>query len=223
MAEDYIKSEKNKSNEPKEMEKKTMNLFSNMNLDFGKVTDKNIAYSIKGIAVSDGKTFKSYCDNNITDVSGFVIDGIPLFKMPVATASIEVGDVVVHNGKYVHVKGMYEDGTLRAIDIALAQEIVIVPVKNMFNFNFYTKVVNPLGNLVGTPDSSNPFGNILPLMMLNKDDGDNSMLLMAMMMGQNGATATGGMNPMMMMALMGDKSDSKDMLMAMAMSGAMKF
>lgn len=54
--------------------------------------------------------------------------------------------------------------------------------------------------------AANPMASMLPMLMLMKDKGGDSKMdpmMMAMMMGGLGGGA-GGMNPMMMMALMGD-------------------
>ena len=212
---------------------KTMNMnsiFKNMNLDFGKVIGNQIAYSVKGMAVGANvgtaqESYKTY-DGEITDVTGLVIKDMPLYKMPVAIKDISEGDMVMHQGRAVIVEATNDDGTLVVVDVANATETTIFPVKNIFGFNFYTKIVNPFNGMLGEVNDNNPFGNMLPFMMLmDTSSADKSdMLMMAMMMGQTCAD----MNMLMPFMLLGgngetgEKNDVLTMMMAMNMMNANK-
>ena len=175
------------------------------NFEFGKINTRDIAYSINGIAfrTNEGKYF-NYNINKMeaTDVTGLTFDTDFIFAMPVAHKDIKVGDTIKHNGKYAIVKEFYEDGTIAAINPAEATEISIIPVKNVFGFNYVTKVVNAFEGMA--PDAEHPFGDInkmLPFMMLmNKDaDGNTNDMLMYMLFAGAGDFQS---NPMLAMALM---------------------
>ena len=71
-------------------------------------------------------------------------------------------------------------------------------------------------NLGSAADQSNPFGNMLPFLMMSegKEKQSNSdMMMMMTLMGGNLDMS----NPMMMMALMGDKTDSMLSILPMMM------
>ena len=83
-----------------------------------------------------------------------------------------------------------------------------MPVKSPFGFNFVTKVVSLFdfgaSDNKATPD--NPFGNVMPFLLMG-DNGNIDPLMMFMMMNnQNGMSFD---NPMMMYALLsnGEHSD----------------
>ena len=89
---------------------------------------------------------------------------------------------------------------------------IILPSKNAFGFNYVTKIVNFAENMFGgfsTPNSDNPFGNMLPLMMMSQSDSGNDndvfkmMMLSQMMSASNSETKMDMSNPLMLMALMG--------------------
>jgi hypothetical protein len=95
----------------------------------------------------------------------------------------------------------------------------IMSSRSPFGFDFYTKVIT-FGENMFKADRDNPFGSMLPMMMLMGDgrkSNDNSMM-MAMMMMQNGQTE---IDPMMMYFMMND-STGNDMLpmLMMMQSGA---
>ena len=204
-------------------EEKNMNvnsMFKNMNFEFGKVKDNTIAYSIKGMAVGTNvgtaqESYKTY-DGDVVDVTGLVFKDIPLYKMPVAIKDITEDDMVIHQKKPVIVEVINDDGTLLVVDVASASEITIFPVKNIFGFNFYTKIVNPFSPIMGGATPDNPFGNMLLLMMLSEGEDGNDMLPMLMMM--NGGMAN--MNSILPFLMMSDsKGDMKDMALMMMLMG----
>jgi len=142
-----------------------------------------------------------------------------MYKMPVAIEQVKVGDVVIHNRKPVYVTGI-ADGKLSAIDVMAGEEKVVLLTRNMFGFNFVTKVVS-LMDMTGMtkPSAENPFGNMwmLALMGDGKEFDFKDMLMMQMLSGQVPAN---GMNPMLMLMLAKDGAADNDMMMALAMSGA---
>ena len=183
---------------------KTMKMFGN--IEFGKVTSTMIAPSIMGLAFKtpNGRyiVYNSK-DNSSTDVSEMILDMDCLFTIPVAIKDIKVGDVINHMGNYVIVKDFYEDGTIAAIHPMSSTEITVVPVKNVFGFNYVSKIVNIFEGV--TPTEENPFGNMesmLPLMMMMNKDGDNKDMMMMLALTSGGKAITD--NPMLLYAMMGN-------------------
>ena len=188
--------------------------------DFGPV-DERIKMSIYGMAIrnADGR-YVSYDakTRNIVDVEVFNFENHNLiFKMPVAVSAIAVGDTIIHMKKPMFVTGI-ENG-ITAIDIFNGEVKTIVPATNMFGFNFVTKVVSLFSfSGANAPTAENPFGNMIPFMLMSDSfDGDNSdmFMMMAMMNGMNMGNMV--MNPMMMYCMMGD-SELKKFLPLMLMN-----
>jgi len=198
-----------------------MKMFGNF--DFGKVDGNTVRMSMYGLAVKNNVgTWVSYnsATNEVVDVDVMNFDGSNfMYKMPVAIEQVKVGDVVIHNRKPVYVTGI-ADGKLSAIDVMAGEEKVVLLTRNMFGFNFVTKVVS-LMDMTGMtkPSAENPFGNMwmLALMGDGKEFDFKDMLMMQMLSGQVPAN---GMNPMLMLMLAKDGAADNDMMMALAMSGA---
>lgn len=201
------------SNERKEPN--TMNMFSALNLDFGPVASNIIRISPFGLAIKTAnREWHTYdaANQKIVDVSDFSFslgDTPILYKMPVAPTAVAVGDLILHNGVPVYVID-FENAANKAagiivIDTDSNERKTILPVCNVFNFNFVTKVVSLFNfgtganSLFGTPSADQPFGNILPMMMMSEMFGKDSksgdktdIFTMMMMMSQMFA---GGANP----------------------------
>lgn len=164
-----------------------------MNFDFGPFTEPGVvALSPYGIAVRSSKgeylTYNAATGATV-DVTGFTFDFQKMiYKMPVAIKDLRAGDMVLHRGKPMYVQSVEEDG-IHCIDILNSEAKVIVPVTNMFGFNFVTKVVSLMNFNAAQPSAENPFGNLMPFMMMSSvmgDDSDNDfskMMMMSMMMG----------------------------------------
>lgn len=215
-------------------EKKEKTMFEGMlkNLRFGKAD--NAKMSIYGPALREaitGDTWVAFdkSKEQWIDVPFEAILDIPLFEMPVAKSSIQIGDFIFHAGVgWVRVIDFDDEMNyfIEAEDPSNHAIIKILPTRNMFGFDFYTKLIVPfdMGATFGGASASNPFG-MLPMLMMMSDknksgSGDNSML-MAMMMMQNGGMDFTS-NPMMLYALLGDKGGDNSMVMAMLMSQIMQ-
>ncbi len=195
-------------------------MFKNLMKDvyFGRMRGK-VAMSPYGMAIVTSKGSFAYdkTKEEFIDVSEMTFGGMDFFyAMPVAKDAVEVGDYIMHNDNVVLIVDINDRGNLVAIKVDAKEEVTIVATKNVFGFDFYTKVVNLAGNMFGEASEASPFGNMLPFLMMKDGgfgDGDNKMLMM-MMMSQGGGF--GGLdfasNPMMMYALMGDKGGDSDML-----------
>lgn len=193
---------------------------------FGKFNTNSLAMSIYGMAVKDTTgRYVTYKDGEIIDVSEFLIPNMNyFFAMPIAITEIRVRDIILHQDKPMMCINGNDDGSIRAIDFTTSEIKDIMPKKNPFGFNFVTKVVCPFGEnsfmMDGFgADSSNPFGNMLPMMML-MDDKDSTkdktdMMMMAMMMSGGHFDLTS--NPMLMYMMMSDGESAIDPMMLMLM------
>lgn len=193
---------------------------------FGKFNTNSLAMSIYGMAVKDTTgRYVTYKDGEIIDVSEFLIPNMNyFFAMPTAITEIRVRDIILHQDKPMMCINGNDDGSIRAIDFTTQEIKDIMPKKNPFGFNFVTKVVCPFGEnsfmMDGFgADSSNPFGNMLPMMMLMDDkDGTKDktdMMMMAMMMSSGHLDLAS--NPMLMYMMMSDGESAIDPMMFMLM------
>ena len=194
-------------------DKKTMNM--NLNLDFGNCKNDNIRLSPYGIAVRNAKlgTWVSYDPKGkkTIDVNDFVMDGTYLYKLPVAIKDVKAGDVVLHNKVPVYVEKV-EDGKLLVIDPVESEERIVLPITNMFGFNFVTKVVSIMDMSGVAPTADSPFGNMLPFMMASNGNIDPVMLML-----MSGKTADFTSNPMILYFLLDNKGNKNDNLLPLMM------
>lgn len=209
---DGIRKQINKLTEENKKEKKSM-----FNFDFGKVTSDAVRVSMYGIAVKnvDGR-YVSY-DKTSHSVMDVEILNMPagdfLYKMPVAIKDVKAGDVIIHNRVPMFVVETHES-TMKVIDIREGTEKEIYLTKSPFGFNFATKVVS-LMDMTGTKaDESNPFGAMLPFMLMGDNKDFDPMMLMLMNGGKFDMS-----NPMMMYFLMKD-TNHKDLLPLLMMAKA---
>lgn len=189
--------------------------------DFGPV-DERIKMSVYGMAIrnADGR-YVSYDakTRNIVDVEVFNFENHNLiFKMPVAVSAIAVGDTIIHMKKPMFVTGI-ENG-ITAIDIFNGEVKTIVPAVNVFNFNYITKVVS-MFNFIdnNAPTADNPFGNILPFMLMGNENMDTKDMFMMMAIANGNNMNTVFQNPMMMYIMLGNSIEMKEMLPFIMMSG----
>lgn len=207
-------------------DKKGNNKMKAFNFDFGPCTNDNIRMSMYGLAVKNANgTWVSYNPESkeIIDVDIFNFDGGKfLYKMPVAVKDIAPGMIIIHNRKAMFVIEVGDSGIM-VIDPQAGEEKKILPTKNCFNFNFYTRVVSLFDSFMKSPENApsaeNPFGNMWMYMLMDENQNMSDMLLPMMLMSQNGNTFN-GINPMMFM-LMDGKQDMKDMIVPMMLMGTM--
>lgn len=196
-----------KANENKndEGEKTKMKGF---NFDFGPCTNDQVRMSMYGLAIKNANSeWVSYNDGQVVNVDVLNFDGAKyMFKMPVAVKDIAVGDIVIHNRVPMFVESV-ENG-IHVVDIRAGEKKEILPTTNMFGFNFVTKIVSMFNAFQSSPTPDQPFGDMLPFLMLNGEDGksmdSDTMLMFMMMQNQNGSTNIFA-NPMMLYFLMKDK------------------
>ena len=206
-----------------------INLFKNFN--FGPVEDVFISHL--GIAIeNDAGEMVSYdtSTDSIVNVDMLSCEDIKgmIFEMPCAIKDISKGDVIRHvNGNPVFVKEI-KDNHIYVIDVAAGEAKEILPPTSIFGFNFVTKIVSLFDILKTEASADNPFGNLLPFMLLNKKENSssslNKIMLFSMMTSkkEGNNTSIDLNNPLFLMTLMNDKggSESNDffqMIMLMQM------
>lgn len=210
----------NKTENEKENEK-----MKGFNFDFGPCTNDAVRISMYGIAVKNvAGTWVSYnpANDEIIDVDVFNFEGGRyMYKMPVAIKDIKVGDVVIHNRIPVFVTEVSEDfSSVIVVDIRAGERKEVIPTKNMFGFNFITKVVSLFDAFENAPTPEAPFGNMLPFLMMDGDNKDIDPMMMMLMMNGNGGKDLFS-NPMMMYFMLKDNKDS-DMLPLMFLMNSNK-
>lgn len=206
--------------EIKNKEKEDKNMFD---FDFGKVNSEAIRLSAYGIAVKNASNVWVSYDaksEQIINVDILNISGNNLlYKIPVAFSQVKTGDTIIHARKPMFIVDFTEDHkAFIAVDIMAGEEKTIIPCKSPFGFDFVTKVVSIM-DFGPAPDSTNPFGNMLPLMLMG-DNKELDPMMMYFCMGMGGNNQQ--INPMMMYMLMGDKGkNSDDLFKMMAISNMM--
>lgn len=207
----------------KEKEKESKMDFSKMlNIDFGKVPHTaELKPSIYGVAVLGfDNRYRAYdkINDKVMDVTGMTFDTDMLFKIPVAVSQVRVGDVIINASNYVTVTNVHPDGTFTVVDPKASEQKIAIPAKNMFGFDFVTKIMYPFENMV-QPSDDNPFGlNPMTMMMLSDgvDMDMSTILALSMMNGNSGMMDQNMLIPLMLMS--NGKSGNKDsLILAMAM------
>ena len=214
-----INSQKGKNNNMVHLN----NIFPNAS--FGPVSSDIACLSPKGIAIYSGDRWQAYDkeSGNIIDVTPLNFNASNLiYNMPVSIDQIQVGDIIMHAKKPMFVLNIENNNgkvRLTAIDIINAEEKVICPIKSIFGFDFYTKVICLVDMAGGfKADEKNPFGNLAPWLLLSGQK-DNDMLPLLFLSGQGQKMDMN--NPMFLMALCGNK-DISNLLPFMLMTSAPK-
>lgn len=219
----YFNNDNNKGDD-------NMNLFGN--IEFGKLKNRgNYALTLKGLAYlknsnSDDGSCAGYVQydpetDSVEDVTPFVLKDMDIrdfvYKMPVALSAVSRGDIILDKGKPVFVKAV-DGSTFTVVEPYTCEVKTLLAAKNAFGFNYVTKVVNLMDNfnLAGAASADNPFGNLLPLMMLSGDKNMEDMMPL-FLMGSGAMEGDLISNPMMMYFLMKD-GKMNDMLPFFLMS-----
>lgn len=192
-----------------------MDSFNKM-FKFGRVND--VKMSIYGPAFMGGDSWISRNDGEWIDVSDLLIDignTAFCFMMPVAKSNISEGDFILHQNKWVCVAEVHE--TFLEVEKMGEQEIVsVLPVRNPFGFEFYTKLITPFENGFMRADESNPFGMLPMLMLMGENKSNANSLLPFMLMNEKMDMS----NPLMLMLMCGDSKDNMLPLMLMYQQAA---
>lgn len=167
---------------PQKESTKMNNLFKSMNFTFGEIKTDQIKYSFNGIAFknADG-TYSTYDinTNTLTNVSDLIMD-IPIYVMPAAIKDIKTGDIVIHKGIVYVIKEVKEE-EFTAIQPNAGTMATLIPEKSIFGYSYMSRVMNVFA--FSQASAENPFGNMLPFFMMNKESNDNTLALMMMMQG----------------------------------------
>lgn len=196
-------------------------------LQFGPTSCYNLSHlgiavrNAAGQMVSYDKSKNEIVNVDLIDFN--VKNGI--FAIPAAIKDIAVGDTVLHNDKPVFVTSL--EGGIQVVDPCAGEKKTILPTKSMFGFDFVTKLVCLIDFGVMNASEENPFGNMMPLLLLGNRDSygqnDNmSTLLMLSMMG-GGKMNFDMSNPLMLLALMGNGGSDDILPFLLMMNGTNPF
>lgn len=189
---------------------------NNMTTDFsfGPYNTSSIRLSPYGMAIKNkagkwisyNKTTDRLMDVDVINVD--IESSKVLYKIPRAINAVKPGDIILHNTTPVFVETI-NNGRFTVINPYEGTEITILPAQSPFGFDFVTAIVT-LTDFMPAADEDNPFGNLLPFMLMGKDN--NNLGLMLALSGN-----MKDMDPMMMMALCGG-SDMSTLLMLSMMN-----
>lgn len=203
-ADDIIKGKENKKMDTNKM----------FNFEFGPVSSECYRLSPYGIAINTSKN--GWVSYNAKTQEVFNVDVINfdaskvIYKMPVALNAIAAGDILMHCGKPVFVREVHLDhGIVSAVDFTTSTLVDILPVKSPFGFNFFTKVCSLIDfTNAASANADNPFGNLLPFMLMGDNQNDDFDPTLAFFMMNNGNMDFKN-NPMAWYFLM-NRSDNKN-------------
>lgn len=130
-----------------------------------------------------------------------------VYMIPVAIKDIAKGDAVVHNKHIMFVKKVKEDGII-VVDVTDGEYKKILPTKSMFGFDFMTKVVSLIDFTGIEASADNPFGNLLPFLLMNGEENNSDALPLILMMtnSKNGGTFPSDISPLVMMMALKNSS-----------------
>lgn len=207
--------------EKNECVKENDTMMKGINFDFGPCGN-TVRLSMYGMAIQNiSGEWVSYNPDSReiinVDVFNMADGGKYMYKMPVAIADVKEGDIVIHNRVPMFVTAINENGTFEVTDVRAGETKNIIPTRNMFGFNFMTKVVSLFSAFTDAPTADQPFGNMLPFLMMG-DNKDIDPMMMFFMMGQNGTNVMA--NPMMMYFMMKDNKDFDPMMLMFMMNQA---
>lgn len=161
-------------------------------------------------------------------VMGQEFDG---FKMPVAPNTLQKGDVIEVDNKYLFVLSATTNGEVKCLRPSNGVKSTIRPAQDSIMGLTVTKVISMMEMMnQGGTQGGNPMQNMLPFMMMNGDEEDEDFNPITFMMmsglfnqgGTQGANPMQNMLPFMMMGN-GEMSNKNMMLMMMLGNNNMSF
>lgn len=216
----------NKSSK-KEKERKPMNTMTNFinKFNFGAVSSDIVKMTLYGPAFATGAgTYIAYdkTKSEYIDATEFQlpVDGL-FYNVPIVAKDLNVGDFIKHpaqKDEYIRVTEI-KDGKVTGEAVSRGEVVTLLPTKSPFGFNFYTKLFAPfdMNFMGGEANKDNPFGNILPFILLNDKDGKGmDMSTMALMMAMGGSNK---INPLMFLLLNKNEGSTDNLLPLMLLSG----
>lgn len=228
MQKDVLTTKQNAVNDLEEKiqekrENKGMDIMKNFN--FGPCGDR-AKISHLGIAVQNTNgEWVSYDKENgeivNVDLINFGSDNF-VYMLPVALKDVAIGDVIIHNRHIVFVTRVKEKN-LSVIDVTDGEVKKILPTKSIFGFDFVTKIVSVVDFTASTANADNPFGNMLPFLLLGNNENksaytstkENDALPLVLMMMMNSGQKDGGLfssmdSPMQTMLMLTFLNSNKD-------------
>lgn len=200
-----------------EKENKNMSKFG-INLKFGAVPKHEVRMSMYGPAFKSNDGWYAYDGSDYRDVTDFLFgEENYCYMFPATDANIELGDYIYHNNGWCRIIDLDDSNRLIVEKIFSHEVVTVLPTKNIFGYEFYTKLMPLFGNMF-TVSKEQPFGNMLPLMLMDQKADGKSMLMMMMAMQGNMDMS----NPFMMMALMDEKSDKSNIFETMMLMQMMQ-
>ena len=176
---------------------------------FGKCPPGEFAISVQGGVAIKRKNGGYSClqDDKLVDVDTLVVDVDGAFYyLPVSPAQLKQNDVVLVGANGIgFVKGV--DGN--DIDVYDINNEVVSTIKPSTHFLMPTPFVTKVVSLFTADGVA---GNPLMLMLLMGDKGGDLSSMLPMLMlsgGLGGAAPAGGLNPMLLMLMMGKGKDGK--------------
>jgi hypothetical protein len=174
-----------------------------MTTSFGPYSNNNLRLSPYGIAIKN-KAGKWVSYNKQTerlldvDIFNIEIDTSKIFyRIPKALNDIEPGNLIIHNGELVFVERI-ENSRLVVINPSAGTEMTVLPTASPFGYDYVDAIIS-LADYFPEADSENPWGNLLPFMMMGKD---NSAIALMLALGGD----MSDIDPMMLLAASGDNA-----------------
>ncbi len=218
------------------------NLLAGVKGQFGKV-ENVFAFSpvTGGLAVKTGNgQFVAFQDGQLVDVQGLTLDfKVPAFKLPVNASEVKAGDVVQNGTEYLYVTAV-ADGYVEAVSPARREKVSVLPTTNLlFGKPFFTVVrtidgagagFDPTMLMLlsdgGSKEDLLPFllmsgglngqqGQMNPMMLMALQDSTDDLLPLLLM--QQGGALGEGFNPLMLLAMGGDKGGKLNDLLPLLM------
>lgn len=206
------------------------NVMSKMFGEVGIVKDGSLALTLTGkVAVKrkDGDFVRWDCNGEVMENQGeLIFPGSEKFMILMPSTTVEVGDIIKNSNKYYQVLEKKVNGSLKTVNFETGHCTTILKETNLFNMNFYTKVVSFMtgfgGNGVGG-DGTQTMNPMMFALLTGDDDKEMNMTELMMLSSMFGGQQAAGMNPMMMlMMLKGDKEEgNSDMMETMMMASMM--
>lgn len=219
----------------------------NINMEFGPNKDNNIASTLMGIAVKNGKSWRIYDKKKkqITDIGDTQLGNLPIFILP--TTKLSEGDLIRDAGEYYFVMKV-KNGSTQTLCAKTGELKNIIPIKNVLGFSCYSKVIALSDSFNFSSDfdveklaiisalSSQPGENgkhntsmnqLLPLILFKDKLGDDDDMMNMMLMSSMMATTTeddqnASINQLLPLIFLKDKDgDDDDMTKMLLMSSMM--
>lgn len=197
-----------------------MNTNDMFNFDFGVISDSKIRMSMYGYAIpNEAGKYVAYDleHNRMMDVQVLNFNCAGMFyKIPKPLTKITYGDVVFHNGVPMFVCDINEERTrFTVIDPKEGAEKTILPAHSPFGFDYLTCLVSLMDSFDMPANENNPFGNMLPLLLMSNGQTSDQTLPLYLMMNSEGNLEWN--NPYMLMAMSNSNMNMNNPLMVMAM------